>query len=97
MDFNLAGIGKDSASTTLSETFFDFGSNRNLWIVGGQAYDGKLLYNSADFGLKYVDGREGLRWRQCAMIETRLAPSASLADLILNSHKRKLYASWRYI
>jgi len=61
LDLSLTNIGKDSTSTILSETYLDFGHNRNLWIVGGQAYDSNLFSNSADLGLKYVDGKNLFR------------------------------------
>src|SRR5271163_2931660 len=50
---NQANVGSDNTSTTLSETYLDFGSNKSLWIVGGEAYDQSLLSNSGDFGFKY--------------------------------------------
>lgn len=61
LDISLTNLGKDNTSTTLSETYLDFGHNRSLWIVGGQTYDSNLFSNSADFGLKYVDGKNLFR------------------------------------
>jgi hypothetical protein len=61
IDLNTTSLGKDYTSTTLSETFLDLGSGRSLWLVGGQAYDRNLFSNSADFGLKYVDGKNLFR------------------------------------
>ena len=61
ISLNQSNIGVDNTSTTLSEIYLDFGNNRNLWVVGGQAYDQNLLNNSSDIGLKYVDGNNLLR------------------------------------
>jgi hypothetical protein len=57
IDLNRSNVGINDSSTTLSETYLNFQKGRSVWIMEGQNYDTKMLYNSSDISVKYVDSK----------------------------------------